>query len=167
MIDPTTTMDQPTPDDRTSSAPAVAPESNAHGTGAVAQAAAAARGASRVARKGPELTVENLDAFYGGLHAIKRVSLTYAANQVTAMIGPSGSGTSTDLRCLNRMHEEIPGARAEGRILLEGEDVLGARADVVAVRRAIGMVFQKPNPFPTMSIFDNVAAGIKLTGARG
>jgi phosphate transport system ATP-binding protein len=120
-----------------------------------------------VVRKAPGVKLENLSAYYGALQAIKDVSLDYAPNQVTAMIGPSGSGKSTVVRCINRMHEEIPGARAEGRILLEGEDVLGRGADVVAVRRAIGMVFQAPNPFPTMSIFDNVAAGLKLNGVKG
>ena len=83
------------------------------------------------------------------------------------MIGPSGCGKSTLVRCINRMHEEIPGARAEGEVKLDDLDVYGTGVDVVAVRRVIGMVFQKPNPFPTMSIFDNVAAGLRLTGARG
>jgi phosphate transport system ATP-binding protein len=83
------------------------------------------------------------------------------------MIGPSGSGKSTVLRCLNRMHEEIPGARAEGSVLLDEQDIYADGVDVVAVRRAIGMVFQKPNPFPTMSIFNNVAAGLKLNGVKG
>ena len=83
------------------------------------------------------------------------------------MIGPSGWGKSTVLRCLNRMHEEIPGARAEGTVMLDDVDIYGPTVDVVAVRRAIGMVFQKPNPFPTMSIFDNVAAGCGSTGVRG
>jgi phosphate transport system ATP-binding protein len=110
--------------------------------------------------------LEGLHAYYAGVHAVKGVTLTYAANQVTAMIGPSGCGKSTVVRCINRMHEEIPGARAEGRVLLDDEDVYGAGVDVVSVRRTIGMVFQKPNPFPTMSIFDNVAAGLRLTGRR-
>ena len=83
------------------------------------------------------------------------------------MIGPSGCGKSTLVRCINRMHEEIPGARADGEILLDDTDVYGADVDVVAVRRAIGMVFQKPNPFPTMSIFDNVAAGAAAVGHQG
>jgi phosphate transport system ATP-binding protein len=86
---------------------------------------------------------------------------------VTAIIGPSGCGKSTMIRCINRMHEEIPGARAEGRVMLADTDVYDSAVDVVAVRRAIGMVFQKPNPFPTMSIFDNVAAGLRLTAKRG
>jgi phosphate transport system ATP-binding protein len=110
--------------------------------------------------------LEGLHAYYAGVHAVKGVTLTYAANQVTAMIGPSGCGKSTVVRCINRMHEEIPGARAEGSVLLDDEDVYGAGVDVVSVRRTIGMVFQKPNPFPTMSIFDNVAAGLRLTGRR-
>ena len=83
------------------------------------------------------------------------------------MIGPSGCGKSTVLRCLNRMHEEIPGARAEGTVTLDDVDIYADKVDVVSVRRAIGMVFQKPNPFPTMSIFDNVAAGLRLTTGRG
>jgi phosphate transport system ATP-binding protein len=113
------------------------------------------------------VSIADLNAYYGDTHAIRGVSLDYAANQVTAMIGPSGCGKSTLVRCINRMHEEIPGARAEGKIMLDDLDVYGDGVDVVAVRRAIGMVFQKPNPFPTMSIFDNVAAGLRLSGARG
>ena len=111
--------------------------------------------------------LEDLHAYYGSQHAVKGVSLTYEANHVTAMIGPSGCGKSTVVRCINRMHEEIPGARAEGKVLLDDEDVYGESVDVVSVRRTIGMVFQKPNPFPTMSIYDNVAAGLRLTGRRG
>jgi phosphate transport system ATP-binding protein len=111
--------------------------------------------------------LKDVDAFYGETHAIKGVSLDYAPNQVTAMIGPSGCGKSTLVRCINRMHEEIPGARSEGEILLDDLDINASNVDVVAVRRAIGMVFQKPNPFPTMSIFDNVAAGLRLSGLRG
>jgi phosphate transport system ATP-binding protein len=83
------------------------------------------------------------------------------------MIGPSGCGKSTVVRCINRMHEEIPGARAEGKVWLDDDDVYGSDVDVVSVRRVIGMVFQKPNPFPTMSIYDNVAAGLRLSGRRG
>jgi phosphate transport system ATP-binding protein len=98
---------------------------------------------------------------------VKGVDLTYAANQVTAMIGPSGCGKSTVVRCINRMHEEIPGARAEGRVMLDEDDVYASEVDVVSVRRVIGMVFQKPNPFPTMSVFDNVAAGLRLSGRKG
>ncbi|MGH2831698.1 MAG: phosphate ABC transporter ATP-binding protein PstB [Solirubrobacteraceae bacterium] len=111
--------------------------------------------------------LEGLHAFYGKAERVKGVDLELPANHVTAIIGPSGCGKSTMIRCINRMHEEIPGARAEGRVLLDDLDVYDPAVDVVAVRRAIGMVFQKPNPFPTMSVFDNVAAGLKLTGRRG
>jgi phosphate transport system ATP-binding protein len=111
--------------------------------------------------------LRDVNAYYGDTHAIKGVSLDYEPNQVTAMIGPSGCGKSTLVRCINRMHEEIPGARADGQVLLDDLDINGANVDVVAVRRAIGMVFQKPNPFPTMSIFDNVSAGLRLSGMRG
>jgi phosphate transport system ATP-binding protein len=119
------------------------------------------------ARTGRSMTLESLNAYYGTNRAIKDVSLSYAANEVTAMIGPSGCGKSTVLRCLNRMHEEVPGARAEGKVTLDDLEIYGDGIDVTAVRRAIGMVFQKPNPFPTMSIFDNVAAGLKLAGIKG
>jgi phosphate transport system ATP-binding protein len=112
------------------------------------------------------ITVDKLDAFYGENHAIKDVSIDYAANRVTAMIGPSGCGKSTVLRCLNRMHEEIPDAYATGTVQLDEIDIYDAKVDVVAVRRAIGMVFQKANPFPTMSIRDNVAAGVRLAGLK-
>ena len=125
-----------------------------------------AEAASKVERKAPAMSVEELHASYRGSPALKGVSLEFAANEVTAIIGPSGSGKSTVVRCMNRMHEEIPDARAKGRILLDGEDVLAPEADVVAVRRAIGMVFQQPNPFPTMSIFDNVAAGLRLNRVK-
>ncbi len=113
------------------------------------------------------VSLKELHAYYGEQHAIKGVNLDFAANKVTAMIGPSGCGKSTLVRCINRMHEEIPGARAEGVVLLDQLDVYAPGVDVTAVRRLIGMVFQKPNPFPTMSIFDNVAAGLRLTGTRG
>jgi phosphate transport system ATP-binding protein len=108
-----------------------------------------------------------LHAYYGSQHAVKGVNLEFEPGRVTAMIGPSGCGKSTLVRCINRMHEEITTARAEGEVLLDDLDVYAEGVDVVAVRRVIGMVFQKPNPFPTMSIFDNVAAGLRLTGARG
>jgi phosphate transport system ATP-binding protein len=111
--------------------------------------------------------LDGLHAYYGDQHAVKGITLTYAANQVTAMIGPSGCGKSTVVRCINRMHEEIPGARAEGKVWLDQDDVYAAEVDVVSVRRVIGMVFQKPNPFPTMSIYDNVAAGLRLSGRKG
>jgi len=112
------------------------------------------------------ITIERLNAWYGDHHSIRDLTLSFAPNQATALIGPSGSGKSTVVRCINRMHEEIPGARAAGRILLDDVDVYDSGVDVVAVRRSIGMVFQKPNPFPTMSIFDNVAAGLRLTARK-
>jgi phosphate transport system ATP-binding protein len=118
-------------------------------------------------KAGRSMTLDALHAYYGNTHAVKDVSLTYRANEVTAMIGPSGCGKSTVLRCLNRMHEEIRGARTEGRVTLDDLEIYADDVDVTAVRRAIGMVFQKPNPFPTMSIFDNVAAGLKLAGIKG
>ncbi len=127
----------------------------------------AALGEPARAGKGHSVVVTGLNAYYGNNQAIKAVDLTFPANEVTAIIGPSGCGKSTLVRCINRMHEEIPGARAEGKVMLEEEDVYDPRVDVTAVRRAIGMVFQKPNPFPTMSIFDNVASGLKLAGTRG
>jgi phosphate transport system ATP-binding protein len=129
--------------------------------------AAAATQREQPPATGRTLTVDNLQAFYGDNHAVRDISLTYAANRVTAMIGPSGCGKSTVLRCLNRMHEEIPDARAEGTVMLDDIDIYDSKVDVVAVRRAIGMVFQKPNPFPTMSISDNVAAGLRLAGIKG
>jgi len=118
-------------------------------------------------KTGRSMTLGRLNAYYGATHAVKDVSLTYRANEVTAMIGPSGCGKSTLLRCLNRMHEEIRGARTDGTVTLDDLEIYGDGVDVTAVRRAIGMVFQKPNPFPTMSIFDNVAAGLKLAGIKG
>jgi phosphate transport system ATP-binding protein len=131
------------------------------------RAASASEGDAAPVQPAPGVAVQGLQAYYGDAHAIKDVTIDYTPNKVTAMIGPSGSGKSTVLRCLNRMHEEIPGARAEGRVMLDADDIYGPTADVVAVRRAVGMVFQKPNPFPTMSIADNVAAGLKLNGVKG
>jgi phosphate transport system ATP-binding protein len=118
-------------------------------------------------RKARTIVLDQLCAFYGKSEAVRGVSLTFAANQATAIIGPSGCGKSTLVRCINRMHEEIVGARAEGKVMLDDVDVYAADVDVVSVRRAVGMVFQKPNPFPTMSIFDNVAAGLRLSGSKG
>jgi phosphate transport system ATP-binding protein len=116
---------------------------------------------------GHTISVGDLNAFYGDTHAIKGVTIEYQPNDVTAMIGPSGCGKSTVLRCLNRMHEEITGAYATGSVKLDDTDIYGKEIDVVAVRKSIGMVFQKPNPFPTMSVGDNVAAGLKLAGVKG
>jgi len=110
------------------------------------------------------IDVSGVDIFYGTFKAVEDVSMTIEPRSVTAFIGPSGCGKSTVLRTLNRMHEVIPGARVEGKVLLDGEDIYGSGVDPVNVRRTIGMVFQKPNPFPTMSIYDNVVAGLKLAG---
>jgi phosphate transport system ATP-binding protein len=117
-------------------------------------------------RKGHGVKVKDLNAYYGNQHSVKDIDIDFRANEVTAIIGPSGSGKSTVVRCINRMHEEIPGARATGSVTLDDLDVYAAGVDLTAVRRMIGMVFQKPNPFPTMSIFDNVAAGLRLTGTK-
>lgn len=113
------------------------------------------------------LRVEALRAYYGKSPAVNNVTLSIQTRKVTAIIGPSGCGKSTFIRCLNRMHEVTPGARVEGRVLLDGRDLYGTGIDPVEVRRMVGMVFQKPNPFPTMSIYDNVAAGFKLNGKQG
>jgi phosphate transport system ATP-binding protein len=110
------------------------------------------------------LRTEKLSAWYGEHLAIREVELSFLAKRVTAIIGPSGCGKSTALRCLNRMHEVVRGTRVGGRVLLEDEDIYAPDVDPVRVRRRIGMVFQKPNPFPMMTIHDNVVAGLKLTG---
>jgi phosphate transport system ATP-binding protein len=112
------------------------------------------------------IEVVNLSAFYGAFRAVREVSMTIRPNAVTAIIGPSGCGKSTFLRSLNRMHELIPGAHIEGRLLLDGTDLYADEVDPVQLRRIVGMVFQRPNPFPTMSIYDNVVAGLRLTGRR-
>ena len=110
--------------------------------------------------------LQELHAYYGDNHAVRGVNLAFEPGMVTAIIGPSGCGKSTMVRCVNRMHEEIPGARSEGQVLLDDVDLHDANVDIVTVRRLVGMVFQKPNPFPTMSIFDNVAAGLRFTGTH-
>ena len=110
------------------------------------------------------LRAEQINAFFGTFQATRSVSLNVFPSTVTAMIGPSGCGKSTFLRCLNRLHEETVGARVEGQVYLQGKPIYGVGKDPVIIRRHIGMVFQKPNPFPGMSIFDNVAAGLRLTG---
>jgi phosphate transport system ATP-binding protein len=111
-----------------------------------------------------KLITRRLSAYFGSVRGIHDVNLTFSANLVTAIIGPSGCGKSTLVRCLNRMHEVVPGARAEGEVLLDGENIYAPGVDPVQVRRRIGMVFQKPTPFPTMSIEDNVSAGLRLNG---
>ena len=111
-----------------------------------------------------KVRIENVNGWYGNKRAIKDINLNVKEKTVTAFIGPSGCGKTTLLRCLNRMHEMTPGAHADGRIIVDGIDIYDKSIDPVIIRRRIGMVFQKPNPFPTMSIFDNVAAGLKLNG---
>ena len=112
------------------------------------------------------IDVKDLDIYYGTFHAVRQVNLAIEPRTVTAFIGPSGCGKSTMLRTLNRMHEVAPGARVSGTVLLDGEDVYRSGVDPVGVRRTVGMVFQRPNPFPTMSIYDNVAAGVRLQGGK-
>jgi phosphate transport system ATP-binding protein len=112
------------------------------------------------------IDVRNLDIFYGSFHAVEGVSMTVEPRTVTAFIGPSGCGKSTLLRTLNRMHEVIPGAHVQGSVQLDGTELYGQGVDPVAVRRVVGMVFQRPNPFPSMSIFDNVASGLRLNGVK-
>lgn len=112
-----------------------------------------------------KLDAEKVDFFYGQAQALHGISLRFRENQVTALIGPSGCGKSTFLRCCNRMNDLIPGARVKGSIRLDGEDINAARADVVALRRRVGMVFQKPNPFPK-TVFENVAYGLRVNGLK-
>jgi phosphate transport system ATP-binding protein len=111
-----------------------------------------------------KVRIEKVNGWYGAKRAIKDVNLNVKDNAVTAFIGPSGCGKTTLLRCLNRMHEMTPGAHADGRVVVDGIDIYDKSIDPVIIRRRIGMVFQKPNPFPTMSIFDNVSAGLRLNG---
>jgi phosphate transport system ATP-binding protein len=130
------------------------------------------RGSSAPSASPPTQTrrvlLAELNAWYGDNHAVRDVSLGFEPGRVTAIIGPSGCGKSTMVRCVNRMHEEIRGGRSEGRVMLDDIDLHTPGIDVVSVRRAVGMVFQKPTPFPTMSIFDNVAAGLRFLGtSRG
>ena len=112
------------------------------------------------------ITVDDLDIYYGDFLAVQGVSMTIKARSVTAFIGPSGCGKSTFLRSLNRMHEVIPGARVEGKVMVDGQSLYDSAVDPVAVRRQIGMVFQRPNPFPTMSIYENVLAGNRLNSKK-
>jgi phosphate transport system ATP-binding protein len=115
----------------------------------------------------PKMEVQALGAWFRSAHVLRDVSMKVPPLSVTAVIGPSGCGKSTFLRCLNRMHELTPGARIDGAIKLDGEDLHGRGVDPVHLRRRVGMVFQRPNPFPTLSIFDNVAAGLRLNGIGG
>ncbi len=112
-----------------------------------------------------KMKADNLNFYYGDFHALHEISLDFKKNEVTALIGPSGCGKSTLLRCLNRMNDLIPYSRVEGSVLLEGEDIYDPNVDVVTLRRHVGMVFQKPNPFPK-SIFENVAYGMRVNGVR-
>jgi len=113
-----------------------------------------------------KIETKNLSAWFGENQILRDVNLKVEENAVTAIIGPSGCGKSTFLRCLNRMHELVPGARVSGKVILDGTDIYGDGVDPVLIRRKIGMVFQRPNPFPTMSIFDNVSAGLRLNGVK-
>ena len=113
-----------------------------------------------------KLALNDVNIFYGDFHAVQNVNMQIPAQAVTAFIGPSGCGKSTVLRTINRMHEVIPGAYVKGEILLDGTNIYGPKVDPVSVRNTIGMVFQKANPFPTMSIEDNVVAGLKLSGEK-
>ena len=112
------------------------------------------------------IDVSDLNIYYGDFLAVKDVSVSIEPRSVTALIGPSGCGKSTFLRSLNRMHEVLPGARVEGKVMMDGQDLYSSEVDPVDVRRQIGMVFQRPNPFPTMSIYDNVAAGVRLNSKK-
>jgi phosphate transport system ATP-binding protein len=110
------------------------------------------------------IETKNVNAYFGTVHAVKGVSLAIGSKEVVAMIGPSGCGKSTFLRCINRLHEEVPGARVTGEVLVEGRNIYEAGVDPVEIRQKVGMVFQKPNPFPGLSIYENVAIGLRLKG---
>jgi len=116
---------------------------------------------------GIKIDVKNLDAWFRGTQALRNVSLSVPKNTVLAIIGPSGCGKSTFVRCINRMHELVPGATQTGKVFVDGKDLHARGVDPVDLRRRVGMVFQRPNPFPTMSIYENVAAGLKLNGIGG
>ncbi len=113
-----------------------------------------------------KLVIGHLNAWFGTIQALKDINLDIEENSVTAVIGPSGCGKTTFVRCLNRIHEVVDNAKVKGNVLLDGENIYSNTMDPVLVRRRIGMVFQKPNPFPTMSIFENVAAGLRLNGTK-
>ena len=113
-----------------------------------------------------KVRTEDLEAWYGNNQVLKKLNIEVREHSVTAIIGPSGCGKSTFIRCLNRMHELVPRARTAGKVVLDGSNIYAKGIDPVTIRRRVGMVFQKPNPFPTMSIYDNVAAGLKLNGVR-
>jgi phosphate transport system ATP-binding protein len=124
------------------------------------------RAAAVAPEAAPRMRVSSLDAYFGSVHAVKGVDMLVRDRQVTAIIGPSGCGKSTFLRCLNRMHETVPTARVEGEVELDGRDIYARGVNAIAVRKHIGMVFQRPTPFPTMSIRDNVAAGLRVLDSK-
>jgi phosphate transport system ATP-binding protein len=113
-----------------------------------------------------KVSIKKLEAWFGSKQALKDINLDIKENTITAVIGPSGCGKTTLIRCLNRMHEMTPGSRSRGQVIIDGTDIYDRNIDPVIIKRRIGMVFQKPNPFPTMSIYDNVAAGLKLNGVK-
>ncbi len=157
-------MSGPTEAARTDAGAGPEPSMTAPPAGGVAPATGpSVPGGGRIAK-----TIETraLNLFYGDFHAVENVTMTIAPNKVTALIGSSGCGKTTFLRSLNRMHELTVGARVEGTITLDGQDVYGRGVDPVEVRRLVGMVFQSPNPFPTMSVYENVAAGLNLNASR-
>ncbi len=164
------------PQDQSALAPAPAPANNAAAAAAsVSPAAAATRGPRAVssapavppvASAAPAVDAKDVNIFYGAKHAVIDATLRIPSKSVTAIIGPSGCGKSTFLRCLNRLHELIPGAYMTGEIMVNGENLYGPKVDPTVVRRRVGMVFQKSNPFPTMSIADNVLVGLRLNGVR-
>jgi phosphate transport system ATP-binding protein len=167
-------IDSP-PDDGTVATPAQSsPETGGNGTGIASEGGvrvttalrpeAAVAAASQPQADDAALEVHDLNVYYGAFRAINNISLAVRRHQVTAIIGPSGCGKSTFLRTLNRMHELTPNARVEGKVILDGIDIMGPDVDPVQLRRIVGMVFQRPNPFPMMTIYDNVVAGLRLTG---
>ena len=113
-----------------------------------------------------KIVTEDLNAYFGDVHAVRGVNLSVPKNRITAIIGPSGCGKSTLIRCMNRMHEVVRGARVTGKVLMDGKNIYDADTDPVLIRTKVGMVFQKPNPFPTMSIYDNTVAGLRLNGEK-
>ena len=113
-----------------------------------------------------QVKVKNLNAYFGSVQALKNINIAIKEKMVTAIIGPSGCGKSTFIRCINRLHEVVPNARVSGEVLLGGKDIYSSGVDPMDIRRRVGMVFQRPNPFPVLSIYDNVAAGLKLNGIK-
>ncbi|MCS7228049.1 MAG: ATP-binding cassette domain-containing protein, partial [Endomicrobia bacterium] len=113
-----------------------------------------------------KVEIKNLFAWYGDHQVLKNISLPIYKNKVTAIIGPSGCGKSTLIRCINRLHEIVPNAKVEGMVILDGKNIYDSDVDPMDVRKKVGMVFQQPNPFPTMTIFDNVAVGLRLNGIK-